>query len=308
MTDEKIKALTTKRAGAKRSLASRAQVEGVRLQNPKPASERSNNINNNNRSNTRSQQTFATTTHEQSCVFCGENTHLVYNCTQFAALDPHTRYEASRNGGWCTNCLRKGHRASKCTSQPCRNCKLKHHTLLHFEKANNSSNQSVTAQVSSHFVANSTILQAQTSSHVLLATALVDMVNHQGNSKTIRAMPSITINQSSLDIPKNIKLADPDFFKSSKVDALIGVKFRMQRVIACILRFIHNVKKPSSERKFGPLLSTELNPRRLAKKLDIVGWKVKSFDPSALAAALNSEPLTTGSAEEMTKDLMKRVA
>ncbi|CAD6221707.1 GSCOCG00011626001-RA-CDS [Cotesia congregata] len=37
-------------------------------------------------------------------------------------------------------------------------------------------------------------------------------------------MPSITINQSSLDIPKNIKLADPDFFKSSKVDALIGVK------------------------------------------------------------------------------------
>ncbi|XP_044583019.1 uncharacterized protein LOC123264040 [Cotesia glomerata] len=33
---------------------------------------------------------------------------------------------------------------------------------------------------------------------------------------------------------------------------------RMQRVIACILRFIHNVKKPSSERKFGPLLSTEL--------------------------------------------------
>ncbi|XP_044592076.1 uncharacterized protein LOC123270198 [Cotesia glomerata] len=32
----------------------------------------------------------------------------------------------------------------------------------------------------------------------------------------------------------------------------------MQRVIAFILRFIHNIKKPSSERKFGPLLSTEL--------------------------------------------------
>ncbi|KAG5890340.1 hypothetical protein JTB14_002967 [Gonioctena quinquepunctata] len=43
-------------------------------------------------------------------------------------------------------------------------------------------------------------------------------------SQISQAMPSIAINQANLEIPKNIQLADAEFFKSSKVDALIGVK------------------------------------------------------------------------------------
>ncbi|CAK9799185.1 hypothetical protein ANTPLA_LOCUS1922 [Anthophora plagiata] len=37
-------------------------------------------------------------------------------------------------------------------------------------------------------------------------------------------MPSITINETNLDIPKNIVLSDPEFYKPSKIDVLIGVK------------------------------------------------------------------------------------
>ncbi|GBP65565.1 hypothetical protein EVAR_87541_1 [Eumeta japonica] len=54
-------------------------------------------------------------------------------------------------------------------------------------------------------------------------------------------------------------------------------------------------------------VSIDKNPRRPAKKLDVTGWKVKSFDPNTFVAALNDEPITTGSAEEKIKNLMKRV-
>ncbi|XP_053596241.1 uncharacterized protein LOC128668099 [Microplitis demolitor] len=39
-----------------------------------------------------------------------------------------------------------------------------------------------------------------------------------------QSMPSIAINVTQLEIPKNISLADPEFYKPSEVDALIGVK------------------------------------------------------------------------------------
>ncbi|XP_044591939.1 uncharacterized protein LOC123270068 [Cotesia glomerata] len=272
-------------------LKRRTQVEGSRAQfsASKPAQEKHTS-----RFNKHSQQAFAASTYEASCVFCNETGHQVYSCNQFAALTPYARFEASRNGGWCTNCLKKGYRSSKCTSQACCNCKQKHHTLLHFDKSNNFASETPKTQVSSHFAANCTNMQAQTSSQALLATALVDIVNHQGKSRTCRifldagsqahfiteeiasflnlikkpaniyvtgidntstnvkfstqailrsraskyeksagflivpqishAMPTIVINHIELGIPKNIKLADPEFFKPSKVDALIGVK------------------------------------------------------------------------------------
>lgn len=54
-------------------------------------------------------------------------------------------------------------------------------------------------------------------------------------------------------------------------------------------------------------LSTGQDPRKANRQTNAVGWKVKSFDPSALVVALDSDPIVTGSAEEKTKDLMKRV-
>ncbi|GBP78995.1 hypothetical protein EVAR_58138_1 [Eumeta japonica] len=55
-------------------------------------------------------------------------------------------------------------------------------------------------------------------------------------------------------------------------------------------------------------VSIDQNPRRPVKKFDVTGWKVKSSDPSTFVAALNDEPITTGSAEEKIKNRMKRVA
>ncbi|XP_057334345.1 uncharacterized protein LOC130673375 [Microplitis mediator] len=96
-------------------------------------------------------------------------------------------------------------------------------------------------------------MHAQVLSEALLATAIVDLVNKQGKIKQCRVfldagsqahfitektanflnldkkpisqtMPSIFINVTQLEIPKNISLADPEFYKLFEVDALIGVK------------------------------------------------------------------------------------
>ncbi|XP_074028336.1 uncharacterized protein [Leptinotarsa decemlineata] len=72
-----------------------------------------------------------------------------------------------------------------------------------------------------------------TSTTVNQATTAIIKSRHNKFQKTIEffivpqisaAMPSITIDPSSIEIPKNIHLADPEFYKVSPVDALIVVK------------------------------------------------------------------------------------
>uniref|UniRef100_A0A6M2DSR2 Putative r1-6 dk n=1 Tax=Xenopsylla cheopis TaxID=163159 RepID=A0A6M2DSR2_XENCH len=54
-------------------------------------------------------------------------------------------------------------------------------------------------------------------------------------------------------------------------------------------------------------ISKDQNSRRPITQSNVVGWKVKSFDPEALLIAFVSDPINTANAEEMTKNLMKRV-
>ncbi|XP_046411931.1 uncharacterized protein LOC124175577 [Neodiprion fabricii] len=54
-------------------------------------------------------------------------------------------------------------------------------------------------------------------------------------------------------------------------------------------------------------VSTSQSPRRATRQTNAVGWKVKAFDPATLIIALDSNPTTTGTAEEKAKELMKRV-
>nr|XP_036224320.1 uncharacterized protein LOC118681891 [Bactrocera oleae] len=49
------------------------------------------------------------------------------------------------------------------------------------------------------------------------------------------------------------------------------------------------------------------SPRRSNNQLNTIGWKVKSFDPSALLVSLDSDPIITGPAEDKTKDLLTRL-
>ncbi|GBP79826.1 hypothetical protein EVAR_61417_1 [Eumeta japonica] len=54
-------------------------------------------------------------------------------------------------------------------------------------------------------------------------------------------------------------------------------------------------------------MSTGQKPRRVNRRTSAIGWKVKSFDRDALVVALDCEAIIIESAEEKTKNLMKRV-
>lgn len=82
----------------------------------------------------------ALTTTNESCLYCGKSDHKIRNCSKFSGseVSPIARFEFVKKHNLCTNCISNGHRALNCSSGSCRKCNMKHHTLLHFSKSNQS--------------------------------------------------------------------------------------------------------------------------------------------------------------------------
>ncbi|XP_033225735.1 uncharacterized protein LOC117178417 [Belonocnema kinseyi] len=129
-----------------------------------------------------------------SCYIC-KGEHGVYACSQFLNLSPKERYEAAKRISLCPNCLRGNHHLKNCVSSGCRKCGKRHNSLLHFEnpRPDNHSNPRASqpnqpdnskhpnsAPVSSY--------QLVIPSQVVLATAVVDVLDSQGNSYPCRIM------------------------------------------------------------------------------------------------------------------------
>lgn len=71
---------------------------------------------------------------EACCTFCSQ-LHNLDECEQFEAKGVNERFSHFRKSVLCFNCSQRGHRASECTSTNCcRKCSKRHHTLLHTEK------------------------------------------------------------------------------------------------------------------------------------------------------------------------------
>ena len=133
------------------------------------------------RPNQRFQHAFTSTT-KYNCPHC-QGEHSIYKCDFFKKLTPSGRFEAAKKATLCINCLRPNHRVLDCTGSPCRKCNKKHNILLHFEKHNSGDFSQSDSPPTSQSIVN---LHAQVSSEGLLATAVVDLVNPQGKSKTCR--------------------------------------------------------------------------------------------------------------------------
>ncbi|XP_075157831.1 uncharacterized protein LOC142231097 [Haematobia irritans] len=234
------------------------------------------------------------------CAFCDGNDHYITNCSRFSNLSPTLRFKEAKKLDLCLNCLRRGHRLTKCKYSPCRHCSMKHHTLLHMSNSEStppnvhhnqpdSIQQAIAPQLSptttttqSSLVSSNTSSKASpsiTTNDVLLATAIV-LAQLQLNSSqisipgigegnfiadmcteiTVKAcqneysvsfvavvIPTITeyqpnpnIDLNSFDIPQNIKLADPDFYKRGKIDILIGAGLFFELMSVGQIRFGDN--------------------------------------------------------------------
>ncbi len=144
----------------------------------------------------------------QRCSVCNLS-HLVYNCPNFRNNTPKERFSICKQNRMCINCLSSAHNLQKCKSTSvCRICRLRHHTLLHFDSAKSpnsadsqtNSSSSVQSppdnQIPSLFSPNSSSSPTMNScvgavnpnSVVLLATGLVNVLDSQGNPHSVRVL------------------------------------------------------------------------------------------------------------------------
>ncbi|XP_055629519.1 uncharacterized protein LOC129770600 [Toxorhynchites rutilus septentrionalis] len=138
---------------------------------------------------------------EGRCVAC-KGEHLLYQCQVFHRLEVAERDALLRTHSLCRNCFRVGHQAKDCKSKfSCRKCQGRHHTLVCFkteregfmkgtvvakgkESGSKASTSTQTANVSTKTVCTT----QQFSSQVLLATAVVLMVDDSGQVFPARAL------------------------------------------------------------------------------------------------------------------------
>ena len=103
------------------------------------------------------------------CPACN-GAHSIYQCTVFGAWNVSRRHEFVRHKNISFNCLGSNHSIEACNSRrTCRECKCKHHTLLHRSATNSRPSDSTDIQQSA--VSQSVVSQSAgvTSASTLLA-------------------------------------------------------------------------------------------------------------------------------------------
>ncbi|XP_018404107.1 PREDICTED: uncharacterized protein LOC108780791 [Cyphomyrmex costatus] len=134
------------------------------------------------------------TTTKNTCGFCRKENHAIYKCKDFLDLSVEQRMKEARSHKLCLNSLKAAsHLAKECTARTCRKCSKRHNTLLHLEQASKNQSDSDAKKekvddsenTKSVTASNATVNQEH---QVLLATALVNVLNSKGGVKSIRAL------------------------------------------------------------------------------------------------------------------------
>lgn len=134
-----------------------------------------------------------------NCPLCKEE-HKLINCKDFSKQDVNSRRSFVQGAKLCFNCLAPNHSVYVCRqSTRCKICKRKHHTLLH--PANVSQSESsdkdvpsvdkkvaLTATEAQEDTASVTACFSNTSSQILLATALVKAEARTGQVVVLRCL------------------------------------------------------------------------------------------------------------------------
>ena len=88
--------------------------------------------------------------------------HKLHACPEFKKMSTSQKYDLVKKKRACFNCLQTGHSVSECGSKfSCRECKAKHHTLLHRQKP----------AITLHFGSNKTIARVSTSANTTIQSA-----------------------------------------------------------------------------------------------------------------------------------------
>ncbi|XP_062713201.1 uncharacterized protein LOC134290160 [Aedes albopictus] len=149
----------------------------------------------------------ATQLNPRKCLLCSDH-HPLYMCSSFSNMTGEEKEREVRRLQLCRNCLWKGHLAKDCSSSStCRKCRSRHHTQLCTSDGSNSgkpkpsepsttnhSSSNSTEQSSTPTVSASAIeptshaSTGKSSRSVLLATAVVILIDDNGVKHAARAL------------------------------------------------------------------------------------------------------------------------
>ena len=110
------------------------------------------------------------------CYIC-KGAHFMQSCIKLVKANLSERFNIVKNLNLCLNCLRSNHSVEKRNASMCKTCKKRHHTLLHRDD-----DVKMSAQV------NLASLHSTTPSQVLLSTAIIHILDREGNPQNCRAL------------------------------------------------------------------------------------------------------------------------
>ncbi|KZC13214.1 hypothetical protein WN55_05891, partial [Dufourea novaeangliae] len=112
------------------------------------------------------------------CNLCKEK-HYTSSCSKLKNISVSQRLDVITNANLCINCLRPNHVAKNCLSSSCKQCKGRHHTILHREP-------NIERQVSTQV--NVPALSASVGAETLLSTAVIYLVDNKGQQQPCRVL------------------------------------------------------------------------------------------------------------------------
>lgn len=145
------------------------------------------------------------TTQIPICSWCNEN-HYIQNCPVWLNMSVEQRFSEVKTRKLCVLCLKPNHLSSNCKASRCKICHSRHNSLLHFSNSKNDVHHEPAeltpgpgnvytdkyvqppADHSKAVSSNYAVQPVETSSEVILSTALVHVADANGTLHVCRAL------------------------------------------------------------------------------------------------------------------------
>ena len=168
------------------------------------------------------QHAHLASTSKFKCYYCPEE-HTIYTCEKFINLSQRERQEAVKKASLCTNCL---HPNNAGNSHTCR-------VLLDNSSQSNYMTEKLASLLNVPKYPLDIDVSGLNSASTEVKHSVVASISSRFNNykKTLnflivkqvtKKLPAIQLNKTAFQIPANIYLADPEFYKCREVDALLG--------------------------------------------------------------------------------------